>query len=365
MSVSPERCALLLFAAGCSVSGTGVALTVEHAGLTVDDLLVVATFDGQSQPQSARPPAPVQLPQTILAQLPDRDTSVTFDVSALLGGAVVGHGSTDGAVAVRAHQIATAHVFLDAAGTLGGPHLDLGATADLAFASCPPWVDFCDDFEDPSGLTSKWNGKNIGPGAMPPFVEVALSPVPTLPMSARSLHAFSYGAASRTSAAIYKMLAPATGGAIGLRAWIYSDTPLDNFSTMLSIVGSQTPAPSAFSVGSADDPVGPKGVWVVTRPGFAGNDLYAKSNGQDIPFPTQRWTCVELYIVVDATVGSLRLFLDDAAQAAIDVQNIPTLPAGGFDELEAGLVGTAGLKTEQVWLDNVVFNRGSERIGCQ
>jgi len=118
-------------AAGCTQTGTGVDLTIDGANLTVDELDVIASFGGLSLTDRARPAAPLALPTHLLAELPDRPTTVTFDVTGKLAGAVVGHGTSD-PIAVAAHQIAPGRVSLTPAGGELGPPPDLAVVTDAA-----------------------------------------------------------------------------------------------------------------------------------------------------------------------------------------------------------------------------------------
>lgn len=84
--------ACALGAAGCSESGTGVDLTIDGPGLTVDELAITATFDGATLERRVTPLAPIALPSRLIAALPARALEVVFDVTGRLGGVEVGRG---------------------------------------------------------------------------------------------------------------------------------------------------------------------------------------------------------------------------------------------------------------------------------
>ncbi len=120
--------------AGCAPSGTGVALTVDGPGLMVDQLAIVASYGGRSVPRTVAVPAGVALPTTVLAELADEPTSITFDVTGLRAGNPVGHGISP-AVDVEAHHIAAITV------SLAGSELPDGAVPDGADAGPKPlWM---------------------------------------------------------------------------------------------------------------------------------------------------------------------------------------------------------------------------------
>src|SRR5438067_756949 len=101
--------ALALIAGGCTQSGTGVMLTVDGPGLSPDLLTLIASYGTHVVPRTIQ--VPLGLPTTVLAELPDENTTVTFDVTAKSGVAILAHGTTP-AITVTAHQIATAMITL-------------------------------------------------------------------------------------------------------------------------------------------------------------------------------------------------------------------------------------------------------------
>ncbi len=124
--------ALAVVLAGCSQSGTGVALTIEGPGLAPDELDVVAAYDDRTVDRMV-PLAGASLPVSLVAELPDETTSVTFTVTALAAGQPIASGKTP-QVAVVPHRIADATVTLGAPGDGGAP-LDGGDGGDAAPAN--------------------------------------------------------------------------------------------------------------------------------------------------------------------------------------------------------------------------------------
>ncbi len=109
--------------AACTQPGTGVELTIDAGGLALDQLRIVASYDGRSPTRTITVAAGATL--DVIAQLPDETTTVAFDVTALAGGSVVGHGSS-GDVAVTPHHLASATVTLTGGGGDGFLPGDLG-----------------------------------------------------------------------------------------------------------------------------------------------------------------------------------------------------------------------------------------------
>jgi hypothetical protein len=124
-----RRALIALLSAGCTVSGTGVMLHVEAPGLMPTSLQVVASYDGANVSRTV-PLGGAMLPASFLAELPDHDLMVTFDVTATPSG----HGTTM-AIAVPAHHIVDATVTLSGGsgdgGTDGGA--SDGGPADMGF----------------------------------------------------------------------------------------------------------------------------------------------------------------------------------------------------------------------------------------
>lgn len=108
--------------AACTQGGTGVELTIDADGLAVDQLRIVASYDGHDVSRQVAVPAGAAL--VVIAQLPDETTTARFDVTALAGGIEVGHGAS-GDVPVRPHELSGIIVTL------------VGAPAGDGFVSAP------------------------------------------------------------------------------------------------------------------------------------------------------------------------------------------------------------------------------------
>ncbi|MGZ3430163.1 MAG: WD40/YVTN/BNR-like repeat-containing protein, partial [Polyangia bacterium] len=116
--------------AGCTQSGTGVELLIDAGGLTLDQLRIIASYDGHDVTHTVDVASTSAL--DVIAQLPDRSTTVTFDVTALLSGNIVGHGASD-PIAVTAHHLAQTMISLVAGSSadLAMPPIDLAGTGAL------------------------------------------------------------------------------------------------------------------------------------------------------------------------------------------------------------------------------------------
>jgi hypothetical protein len=134
--------ALALLAAGCTQSGTGVELTVDGPGLQPNLLTLIASFGTRAVPRTVETTG---LPTVLLAELPDADTSVTFDVTAKQDAAILAHGVTP-VIDVSAHHIVPVSI------TLVGPSDGDGGAGDGPVATTP-W-------------TAKQGGEPLGPGTV-------------------------------------------------------------------------------------------------------------------------------------------------------------------------------------------------------
>jgi hypothetical protein len=121
---------------GCGSSGpTGVQVTLEGAGISVDGLTVdVALPGGGAMTQQTQLARVEMTPLRVAAELPIDSGVVTLTVTGMLAGRVVAQG-TSGSVTLRAHQLVPATV------PLSGAMMDAGpgggdAAVDLARAPC-------------------------------------------------------------------------------------------------------------------------------------------------------------------------------------------------------------------------------------
>src|SRR5260370_268841 len=103
--------------AGWTQSGTGVELIIDASSITLDQLVITASYDGQPHTHSVAVAAGATL--DLLAQLPDESTTVTFDVTAQLAAQPVAHGVSS-AIAITAHHIVSTTIALLAGGGSDG-----------------------------------------------------------------------------------------------------------------------------------------------------------------------------------------------------------------------------------------------------
>jgi hypothetical protein len=112
------RLLFFLLLSGCTVSGTGVSLTIEGPGLSPDALDVTARYAGRTVARTIALGV-IPLPSTLLAELPDESLTVTFDVTARRGTQMLAQASSS-AIKVEPHQIARATVVLGGGAGDGG-----------------------------------------------------------------------------------------------------------------------------------------------------------------------------------------------------------------------------------------------------
>ncbi|HKP64729.1 MAG TPA: hypothetical protein VJV78_48665 [Polyangiales bacterium] len=81
----------------------------------------------------------------------------------------------------------------------------------------------------------------------------------------------------------------------------------------------------------------------------------------NVPFPRDRWVCVELHVLIDATAGIYEAYLDGSVAVRSPLTN--TLPADGFTAAEIGVHYAAKDQGPvEVYVDDVVV--GNSRIPC-
>jgi hypothetical protein len=119
--------ATTVLAVACTQSGTGVELVIDAGGVTLDQLQIVANYDGRHVTKTVSVATGASL--DVIAQLPDEATTVQFEVGALLGGNEVAHGSSAD-IAVTPHHVERVEVMLGGSGSGG----DGFGVADLANA---------------------------------------------------------------------------------------------------------------------------------------------------------------------------------------------------------------------------------------
>ncbi|MDB4968962.1 MAG: hypothetical protein JWN44_4651 [Myxococcales bacterium] len=335
--------------AGCKVDATGVIVTVEGVGLQPDQLRIVASVDGSALPAQSVPAtaSALTLPVSFFAELGSHTGSVSFDVTALAAGTVVGHGSSP-PVAVAVHQQPAVTVSLTPSASGDGGVASCGASAQPAACAGGSYV-FCDGFENETGAAfTAWTAAAVanaggGPGNAGTAVTVqAGAPVCA---GSRSLHAVASG--SSQQAFVYKsgLAYPAT---TYLRAFVY-----------LPSATSTNASYDLFSFGTAD-----ASQYLQIGYDAPAGKLFAFRNfAPQIDFPTtlplDRWLCVEATLRLDATAGSLAIAIDGAP---LGMQTgTATQPAGAtYSVFQAGLV-FATMSTE-LYLDEIVLS--ATAVGC-
>ena len=346
MTRAADAAALALLAlaalAGCNVLATGVTVTVDGAGVTADQLRVVATVDGSALPATLvpTPPRALTLPTSFFAELPDSAHSATFEVTALLAGAEVAHGVSP-AVAVSAHHQATAAVTLSAAAICG-------PTAQPT--TCNGGELFCDSFEAESGTSfSSWSGlavSNSGGGAANPGTAIAVQTSAPVCAGSHALHAVSMGATQQAFVFKSGLSFPSP---TYLRAFVY--------------LPSATATSASYDLfGFADNNVG-QYLQLGYEPAHAKLFFFSNFGSPEVDFPTtlplDRWFCLEATLRFDAAAGSLALAIDGATLGT--QSNLPTQPSGAtYDTFDAGLVFATS--SAELFLDEIVLSPSP--VGC-
>jgi hypothetical protein len=116
--------ALAIVASGCQ-SATGLHITVIGAGLTVDQLMVTASWSGKTMTRAVPPsPAPLALPTDFFASFDPQATTIDLAVAAFNGGQQIVSAATMGLM-LSPHHVTEVTVNL-LTGTIDAGPMDLG-----------------------------------------------------------------------------------------------------------------------------------------------------------------------------------------------------------------------------------------------
>jgi hypothetical protein len=328
---------IALVLAGCKVAATGVVVTVTGAALHPDQLRVGASVDG-SRTETLVPGAPraVDLPTSFFAELSDRATSATFDVTALVAGNPIARGTSPAVTLTPHHEAATT----------------IELSTWCAPSAPPPGCDgalLCDGFETESGTNfASWSAfavSNAGGGAANPGTSLAVQVGPPVCAGDHALHAVAMGQSQQ--AFVYKtgLLLPRT---THLRAFLY-----------LPAAAMSTASFDLFSFATAD-------LSSYLQLGYDAfkHQLFAFRNfGPEVDFaatlPTDRWICLEYAVDLDAAAGSIGVTVDGVP---LPMQSgIATQPSGAtFSTLDAGIVFATD--SVDLYLDEIALSAAP--IGC-
>jgi len=78
-------------------------------------------------------------------------------------------------------------------------------------------------------------------------------------------------------------------------------------------------------------------------------------------FPRDRWVCVEVHVLVDATAGAGELFIDGSLVTS--GSGLDTTVAGGYTNVDVGVhYATPNQLASEMWIDDVVAD--TSPIGC-
>lgn len=83
-------------------------------------------------------------------------------------------------------------------------------------------------------------------------------------------------------------------------------------------------------------------------------------NVSSVAMPQDRWTCLQLRVVIAAAGGTVESWVDGVPAARLD--NVGTLPATGYRNVHAGLFGAGPAADIDLWTDEVAV--GTMPIAC-
>lgn len=139
-----------------------------------------------------------------------------------------------------------------------------------------------------------------------------------------------------------------TSGDIYVREWLWLDgaTVVTDQLSVLVFGQGTTPFPSAN---------------LLLTPGTMTLKVDGVGTPTALEFPRDRWVCVTVHLVIDATAGSAELSLDGTVVASMT--GIDTEVAGGYTNLDAGVhYANADQGPAKLWIDEIVAD--TQPIAC-
>jgi hypothetical protein len=374
---------LCLLLSACSQNGTGVLLQLVGRG-SVDQLEVVGRWNGASQRSGATMAMgrPVALPFNVLVELADVRLTASFDVTARLGGVVVGQG-TSPPVLVLPHQTPSVEVVLGANLDLGvedgAPDLgadltvvdDLRTTDDLR--SLPDLL--APDLLKPDLALPPCSGAStcVDGGTTPctgfesgavdaPFLALARTGCTVTVDTTR---------ACRGTHSVHVTLPAASGGSTQYEATVFEQTylPSTTFHVRAFLyLPANVPSDDYFMQAYQDFTPFHAITLVAHSSGTMqmGNSVANQpTTASSLHFPLGRWVCAEWKIVSSTgTTGSVRLFLDGSEVADAAQSGVATQPATPFNTVSVGLTSTpaSSVGATEMWVDEIRMD--TNPIGC-
>lgn len=223
------------------------------------------------------------------------------------------------------------------------PEDDAGGTDAATPDLCPGRDDavFCDSFEDPD--FSSWSYPVISNGKAEPSTDRRIS-------GEHSLHATT-GPAMAGTAARWGVRAfdHQKSGDIWLRSYYYMPS-----STVAN------PMFSTCVVAEIEQPY--FGFSLAVFPSRVAIAHFEDFYQGTLPFPRDRWTCVELHVHIDTRAGISEAYFD--GELAARTPEMDTVPDRGYTSVDVGIHYTAPEQGPvEVYVDDVVA--GNTRVGCQ
>lgn len=217
---------------------------------------------------------------------------------------------------------------------------DVAATALVPCSVSYPGALLCEGFEAPDVA---WEYAVIDQGTAARATTRAASGAAALEITTTDAAAYKYARWGRNS--VFPAL---TSDDVYVREWLWLDgsTVITDQLSVLVFGQGATPFPSAN---------------LLLTPG----SMTLLIDGASVPialaFPHDRWVCVGVHLVIDATAGSAELSLDGAVVGSMT--GIDTDVAGGYTNLDAGVhYANVGQGAAKLWIDEIVAD--TQPIAC-
>jgi len=215
------------------------------------------------------------------------------------------------------------------------------AAARVPCSVAYPGALLCEGFEATDVM---WDYTVIDQGTATRTTTRAASGVAALEVTTTDAAAFKYARWGRN--AVFPAL---TSGDVYVREWLWLDgsTVVNDQLSVLVFGQGATPFPSAN---------------LLLTPGSMTLRVDGVGTPTALEFPRDRWVCVGIHLVIDATAGSAELSLDGTVVAAMT--GIDTEVAGGYTNLDAGVhYANADQGAANLWVDEIVAD--TQPVACE
>lgn len=214
------------------------------------------------------------------------------------------------------------------------------AAALLPCSVTYPGALLCEGFE---ATDVAWDYTVIEQGTVARTMTRAASGVAALEVTTTDAAAFKYARWGRNG--VFPAL---TSGDVYVREWLWLDgsTAVTDQLSVLVFGQGAMPFPSAN---------------LLLTPGAMALRVDSVGTPTALEFPRDRWVCVGIHLVIDATAGSSELSLDGTVVASRT--GIDTLVAGGFTNLDAGVhYASTTQAAAKLWIDEIVAD--TQPVAC-